>query len=531
MQSLLSRHELPKGWSKLLVNVLAQVMVVLLGILDYHTGVKFHFAIIYLIPITLAALYGGVTGGVITTLTTTTAWFAADAFGGVNYGTGWMAYWNAFARLTTSFLIVVLLSRGKALNRVLADKAQALTLEVERRKRAEGVYADEKEILQNVALDRPLTEILDQSSRKIERWYAGMRCAIFLFDWEQGRFFCVSAPGLPNELRKEIQQICGAHTFSDASLARTFFEAPASDVAPHPACTSFRQSVSQHQFRFFCSKAILSGSGELLGVLTLLSPDSEGFRLPELALFDKARDITAIAIERTRLSSELRKLSELVTQAQEAERRRIARELHDSVNQILSSVTFRIKSIDAQMPEAHAELKADLARAKELLTKGIDEVHRISDDLRPSELDSLGLLPALRSLCAEFQKKTSLSLKLKLAPSPQRLPDAVELTVYRIIQEALNNIEKHAGASQIVLRLEQDGSLLSLTVHDNGKGLESTSKRLRLKKTGMGLINMRERTAFLGGTFSIQSDPDKGTKIEVKIPLAEPDRKTALTDT
>ena len=501
-------------------------MVLFLGILDYQTGIRFNFAIIYLIPITLAALYGGVIGGVITTLTTTTAWFAADAFGGVNYGTGWIAYWNAFARLTTSFLIVVLLSRGKTLNRILADKAQALMLEVERRKRAEGVYVDEKAILQDVALDRPLTEILDQLSRKIERWYEGMRCALFLFDWEQGRFLCAAAPGLPEKLHKEIQQICGRHEFGDVNSARTFFEKPPVDETAHPAWKSLCESVSAYHFQFFSSKAIMSGSGELLGVLTLFSPDGEDIRLPELALFDKARDIAAIAIERTRLSSELRKLSELVIQAQEAERRRIARELHDSVNQILSSVTFRIGSVDAQMPDAHTEIKADLARAKELLTKGIDEVHRISDDLRPSELDSLGLLPALRSLCAEFQKKTNLSLKLKLAPTPQRLPDAVELTVYRIIQEAFNNIEKHSRASQIVLKLEQNSSFLNLTVHDNGKGLDCSSKRLaRPKKTGMGLINMRERTAFLGGAFSIQSTPDKGTKIEVKIPLAEPDRK------
>jgi len=128
---------------------------------------------------------------------------------------------------------------------------------------------------------------------------------------------------------------------------------------------------------------------------------------------DKTRKIASIAIERLKLNKELRKLSELIIEAQEAERRRIARDLHDSVNQILSSVAFRLGMIDAQVPEDDKEIRAELARARALLTKGIDEIQRISDDLRPSELDALGLVPALRSLCREFQRKTSLSLKFE----------------------------------------------------------------------------------------------------------------------
>ena len=99
-----------------------------------------------------------------------------------------------------------------------------------------------------------------------------------------------------------------------------------------------------------------------------------------------------------------------------------------------------------------------------LLTKGIDPIHRISDHLRPMELDALGLLPAIRSLCVECQKRNNFALTLNFGSWPQRLPEMVELTVYRIIQEAFTNIEKHSSASQVMLQLDLDGRFLNLTI-------------------------------------------------------------------
>jgi two-component system NarL family sensor kinase len=237
-------------------------------------------------------------------------------------------------------------------------------------------------------------------------------------------------------------------------------------------------------------------------------------------LFDKARDIAAIAIERTRLIRELRRVSELVIDAQEAERRRIARELHDGVNQILSSAAFRIGMVEPQVPAEAGDARQELARVKALLTRGIDEIHRISEDLRPSELDALGLVPAIRSLCREFQRKTRLSLRFQCDAHPRRLTGAVELTVYRIVQESLTNIEKHSGATRADVRLGWNEHQLDLGVEDNGCGIGGLAEWSRSsRKSGMGLLNMRERTAFLGGQFSVQSNEGLGTRITVRIPL------------
>jgi two-component system NarL family sensor kinase len=220
-------------------------------------------------------------------------------------------------------------------------------------------------------------------------------------------------------------------------------------------------------------------------------------------------------------AGEMRRHSELAIEAQEAERRRIARDLHDSVNQLLSTVTFRLGMIAEHLSGGNREATEELAKAKILLAKGIEEIHRISEGLRPSELDSLGLVPAVRSLCHEFEEKGSLTLNLDIDVTCKRLPDPIELTVYRIIQEALNNIEKHSGASRANLHLKQNGSCLKLVIHDNGRGLQSAPEKGKTsKKGGMGFLNMRERATFLGGAFSIRSTPEKGTEIEVQIPLA-----------
>ena len=237
-------------------------------------------------------------------------------------------------------------------------------------------------------------------------------------------------------------------------------------------------------------------------------------------LFEQPRDLATIAFERLRLNRELRKLSEFVIEAQEAERRRIARDLHESVNQILSSVAFRLGMIEAQIPAENKAIKEEMDRAKALLTQGIDEVQRISDGLRPSELDALGLVPAVRGLCREFERKTKLPLSFECNEPAQRLTDAMELTLYRIVQEALSNIERHSGASQASLRLQWSAAFINLVIHDNGRGLEPPTGRNDVPpRWGLGLLNMRERAAFLGGTFSIQSIRGQGTDLVVRIPL------------
>lgn len=237
--------------------------------------------------------------------------------------------------------------------------------------------------------------------------------------------------------------------------------------------------------------------------------------LPQRAVII-SRDIT----RRKESEETLRRLPTLIREAQEAERRRVARELHDSVIQILSSVKFRLQAIEEKLATSDEAIWRDTLKAKAHLEKAIGEVRRISRNLRPSELDDLGLAPALRSLCSEFGERTGMIVNLTINRLPQAIPDDIELNLYRIIQEALGNIEKHSRATKVSLRLTRQATKLCAAIADNGCGFDPLAPRTRRSKPGgMGLVDMRERAALLGGHWQLRSTPGSGTEITVEMPL------------
>lgn len=228
------------------------------------------------------------------------------------------------------------------------------------------------------------------------------------------------------------------------------------------------------------------------------------------------RDIT----DRKAADELLREIPIRIINAQESERRRVARDLHDSVNQILSSVKFRMESVEERTQRRDKGLKDVVASAKVSLEKAMHEVRRISQNLRPSELDDLGVIPAVRSMCEEFGEVTKIDVDLKFLRFPKKLSPEIEVTMYRIIQEALSNIAKHSEATRLVIRCEKEHSRITLKIRDNGKGADQHELTENpSKNSGMGMLNMKERAAYVGGTVSVHSSPKGGMEINVQIPL------------
>jgi PAS domain S-box-containing protein len=226
------------------------------------------------------------------------------------------------------------------------------------------------------------------------------------------------------------------------------------------------------------------------------------------------RDIT----ERKQTEGGLRQLSRRILEAQEAERQRVARELHDSVNQVIASAKMRVRRVaeSALLNPAAREL---LARCDELLVQALEENRRIAHDLRPGDLDALGLAEACRNLCRQFQARTNLVVKTRLARFAQRWPPAAELNLFRIVQEALNNVEKHARARTVRLQIDIRRGSLILRIQDDGLGFDPNAiKSARRKGKGVGLSNIRERAAILGATCEVESAPNQGTTITVRAP-------------
>jgi len=219
-------------------------------------------------------------------------------------------------------------------------------------------------------------------------------------------------------------------------------------------------------------------------------------------------------------SKRLAALSARVARAQEEERERIARELHDGLGQALTAIRLDLSAAGRRLGGDEGGATEYLGKAQRLTEESLDELRRIVFDLRPPALDHLGLVAALESYAREFEQRFKLQVTLTADEFTSRLPFEVETALYRICQEALTNVSKHANASQVLLRLERDSETVALTVQDDGAGFDAASV---LDGSGalrsIGILSMERRAEELGGEFRIESSPGRGTRIRAAMPL------------
>jgi PAS domain S-box-containing protein len=228
--------------------------------------------------------------------------------------------------------------------------------------------------------------------------------------------------------------------------------------------------------------------------------------------------------ERKLAENALSQLPHRILVAQEDERKRVARELHDGVNQLLGSIRFRMRSAVKSATEAACPVNAEFSKIEGLLEKSIEEVRRVSRALLPPELEELGLGPALKNLCLEFKRERDLPVELEIPENPDLSPDTA-LHLFRICQESLSNAARHAKASSARVRLAVKNERVVLEIRDNGRGLANRSEL----GSGLGLNNIRHRAAGLGGSVSLDSSPGGGTRVRVSIPV-EPARGARDSD-
>jgi two-component system sensor histidine kinase UhpB len=212
-----------------------------------------------------------------------------------------------------------------------------------------------------------------------------------------------------------------------------------------------------------------------------------------------------------RLESERRESGRRVVLAQEAERQRIARELHDEVGQVLTGVVLELEHAGRQAGEDGA---ARLAAAREAVRGSLDDVRRIARELRPEVLDDLGLQSALRSLCTVAAAHESLHVERRFEVEDAVSPE-VELVVYRVAQESLTNVMRHSEASAVLVALHPVDGGLRLVVRDDGRGLSAGANG------GSGIAAMHERALHIGGRLTVASAPGGGTEVRLDIPLPE----------
>jgi two-component system sensor histidine kinase DegS len=211
-----------------------------------------------------------------------------------------------------------------------------------------------------------------------------------------------------------------------------------------------------------------------------------------------------------------------VIRAQEEERRRLAREIHDGPTQLLNSVVLRIDVCQRFVDTDPQRLRGELQQLKELVRLSLQDVRKIIFDLRPMALDDLGLIPALRTFLKDFQARTGIETDFSVFGNDRRYDPAFEIAIFRIVQEALSNVYKHAGASRVWVKIETTGGReVKVQVKDDGCGFDPAQVRPGTGGSKFGLVAMRERAELLGGTIDIQSAPGQGTKLTCVFPLPE----------
>ena len=222
--------------------------------------------------------------------------------------------------------------------------------------------------------------------------------------------------------------------------------------------------------------------------------------------------------ERRLADAKLKQLTQRIFDTQEEERGRVARELHDSISQILVGVRYTLELARRRLATGDARTGDSLDKGIASLNGAIQEVRRISRDLRPGVLDDLGLGPALKALCEEFQARTGIETQFETVVFRNRLDQDAKIALYRIAQEALTNIERHSGASTVTLKVRGDTAGAMLRIRDDGRGIAATRAGQPPDSGGLGLRNMQERMEQLDGTLRILSSR-AGTMIEARVPL------------
>ena len=286
--------------------------------------------------------------------------------------------------------------------------------------------------------------------------------------------------------------------------------------------------------------APLLAEGKPFGSLTIYSAKADAFDREEMALLQQMADDLAFGIVSLRARAErnraekalreseqelkssreqLRKLAAHLQSAREAERTHLAREIHDELGQYLTGLKMDVASLEELIKQQSAEppLLRKVQAMSQLLDTTVESVRKIASELRPAVLDSLGLLAAIEWQAEEFQRRTGIRCECFLIAEELKLDRDCATAVFRILQESLTNVMRHANATRVTITLEQETSHYLMEIKDDGEGIQADDLD---KSDSLGVLGMKERAHLFGGSVSISGEPDKGTTVVVKIPCA-----------
>ncbi len=369
-----------------------------------------------------------------------------------------------------------------------------------------------KEITSELELDKVLSKVV-QIAEELVGADAG---AIALLDEERSIITYPCLHNLPSELSQVAlsldEGLAGQVVTTGLPAALEVYEA-------YPAAVA---DFCKHGVKSALVVPIVSGE-KVFGSLDLFTlKENRTFSERDVAIISGVARQAAIAVENARLYQSMRSYTRQILTAQEEERKRMARELHDDAAQSLVALSrgldALLKSAD-QVPESAKQRLEELRQLTAEITQG---VRSFSQNLRPSMLDDLGLLPTLEGLTTTLSKEDGIEVKLELLGDDRRVSPETELVLFRIAQEALNNVRKHSQATKVETKVQFGDDTISITISDNGRGFKVPDRPDQLVSMGkLGLTGMLERAQLAGGTLTVRSKPNEGTTVVAEIPLQE----------
>lgn len=382
-----------------------------------------------------------------------------------------------------------------------------------------------------LASHEPMSRILDVLSSTMEMIFPETRSAVMLLSSDERKLTCATAPSLPRSFIELLERLPveGQASWCASAVAGRR-PVISSNIALDNVWPELRDAALSHGLRACWSTPILS-AGSVVGTLDVYYPRICFPGETDVQIIDRVVSAAAIAIQRTRDDEakatadrhRLRLMQNLIS-AEEEERRRVARELHDGTAQVLTSLLLRLRAL--QESSAAKEVELELDRLRSLTADALADLRYILQGLHPSALDDFGLAPALERYASEAAKVAKLKVNFfSEGMADERLPRTVETAVYRATQEALNNAVKHSKAKNIQVFIKQERSGLRVAVTDDGAGfnLEHALQKAASDHR-LGLVGMRQRIEMLGGSVDIETRIGLGTTVSLHIPkLDSPD--------
>ncbi len=387
------------------------------------------------------------------------------------------------------------------------------------KRRFERLQAGEREALEQLAAGAPLRAVLDVIVRFIEEITPDSIASVLLLDEGGEHLRTGAAPHLPTEYNNAID---GARLGPNAGSCGTaaFRKEPVivADIERDPLWDDYRHLAAPHGLRACWSFPLCTPDGRVLGTFAVYykqprTPDAQSKQLIE-----RAAHVAGIAIERRQLDDQLHALSARIEQVREEERTNIAREIHDELGQALTALKLDIAWVARRVNGGNAELAAKLTEMQGGTDAIIQAVRRISAELRPGILDAIGLRAALEWQAEEFTRLTGTPCTLRAEAGELQLDRQLATAVFRIFQEALTNVTRHAGATAVDVRLWLERGNLRLDVGDDGVGVPEIAPRA----STLGLLGMRERARRCGGDCTIRRREPHGTVVALTVPLRFP---------